>query len=151
MNYGGVIARLLVPDRDGKLRDVMLSYDDSAEYADNRHCFAALVGRYANHRVRGVCTHLSGARFVPRVWAEKGSLTAVLNLYCKMDFRGTPNGCPWNLRRSAGVRAGADSAEILAQILRAFVSQGGSCLPIDVVDAKMLLAVPKGPDHFPTW
>ncbi|CAK0761389.1 hypothetical protein CVIRNUC_002855 [Coccomyxa viridis] len=46
---GGVIQRLLVPDRDGKLEDIVLGYDDIEQYADEKNpYFGAVVGRVAN-------------------------------------------------------------------------------------------------------
>ncbi len=48
-NYGGILVGLRVPDRDGKLADVLLGYDTLAGYvADTQTYFGAVVGRYAN-------------------------------------------------------------------------------------------------------
>ncbi|MBQ9565438.1 MAG: galactose mutarotase [Synergistaceae bacterium] len=50
--YGCSIQKLLIRDREGKLRDVALGYDTLEEYiADTRH-FGATIGRYAN-RIAG--------------------------------------------------------------------------------------------------
>jgi aldose 1-epimerase len=50
--YGGVIQSLLVPDRDGRLDDVVLGFDRLEQYVDDAGYFGALIGRYAN-RIRG--------------------------------------------------------------------------------------------------
>lgn len=47
-NYGGRIVTLLVPDRDGKLTDVVLGHDSIANYLADPGNFGALIGRYGN-------------------------------------------------------------------------------------------------------
>lgn len=52
--YGGIIRTLRVPDRDGRLDDVVLGFDSIEDYvAANPHYFGAIVGRYANRIARG--------------------------------------------------------------------------------------------------
>ena len=54
-NFGGTITSIKVPDRHGKLGDVVLGYDTSANYIANTGgtYFGALVGRYANRIAKG--------------------------------------------------------------------------------------------------
>ncbi|HEY4367665.1 MAG TPA: aldose epimerase family protein [Steroidobacteraceae bacterium] len=47
-NYGGIVTAIRVPDRNGKLDDVVLGYDSLAGYVKNPTYFGALIGRYAN-------------------------------------------------------------------------------------------------------
>ena len=47
-DYGANIVSVLVPDRDGGIRDVVLGYDDAAGYESDTVCFGALVGRCGN-------------------------------------------------------------------------------------------------------
>ena len=47
-NYGGVITRFEVPDRHGKLADVVLGFDDLASYEGSSPYFGAVIGRVAN-------------------------------------------------------------------------------------------------------
>jgi len=47
-NYGGAVVSLKVPDRDGKLADVVLGYDTADGYVNDKSFFGALVGRYGN-------------------------------------------------------------------------------------------------------
>ncbi len=47
-NYGGIVVSLTVPDRDGKLCDVVLGYDNLDGYIKNSPYFGALIGRYGN-------------------------------------------------------------------------------------------------------
>ena len=85
----------------------------------------------------------------PTPGTEKNALTAVLNSYCKMDFSGTPNGCPLDLRLSAGMRKLPNAPDILIALFKAFLEQGGFYLQLDTVDAATLRAAQKDPDRFP--
>jgi aldose 1-epimerase len=54
MTYGGIIVSLRVPDRDGKLDDVVLGYDTAASYAKNNSPYmGAIIGRYGNRIAQG--------------------------------------------------------------------------------------------------
>lgn len=55
-NFGGRIVSIMAPDRDGEWRDVVLGYDNIAQYADIEHSpsdFGAAIGRYANRINQG--------------------------------------------------------------------------------------------------
>ncbi len=47
-NYGGIIVSLKVPDRTGKIADVVLGYDALDAYVKQNPYFGAIVGRYGN-------------------------------------------------------------------------------------------------------
>lgn len=47
-NYGGRLVSLLVPDRKGDLKDVVLGYGSIAEYLAVDGNYGALIGRYGN-------------------------------------------------------------------------------------------------------
>ncbi|HVE78251.1 MAG TPA: aldose epimerase family protein [Gemmatimonadaceae bacterium] len=53
MTYGGVIVSLRVPDRGGRLDDVVLGHDTLAGYLDASPYFGAIVGRCGNRIARG--------------------------------------------------------------------------------------------------
>ena len=53
LNYGGIIVSLRVPDRAGRLDDVVLGYDDLGGYLEKSPYFGAVVGRFANRIARG--------------------------------------------------------------------------------------------------
>ena len=44
MTYGGIVQSLYVPDRNGKLGDVTLGYDNLQGYLDKTPYFGALIG-----------------------------------------------------------------------------------------------------------
>ena len=47
-NYGGAVVSLKVPDRNGKMADVVLGYDNVDGYVNDKSYFGAIVGRYGN-------------------------------------------------------------------------------------------------------
>jgi len=55
-NYGGIVTTLYVPDRDGKLDDIVLGYETLDEYIANSPYFGALVGRCGNRIGKGKFT-----------------------------------------------------------------------------------------------
>ena len=59
LNYGAVLAKLYVPDKDGKLRDVVWGYENLAGYEKNGPCLGATVGRNAN-RIGGASVTIAG-------------------------------------------------------------------------------------------
>lgn len=50
-NFGGIITSIIVPDKNGKLEDVVLGFDNLKQYTDPHPCFGAIIGRFAN-RIR---------------------------------------------------------------------------------------------------
>ncbi|NLM38355.1 MAG: galactose mutarotase [Firmicutes bacterium] len=53
INYGGIITSLLVPDKTGKLDDVVLGFDNLATYLTEHPYVGTLIGRYANRIAQG--------------------------------------------------------------------------------------------------
>ena len=47
-NYGGIVVSLNVPDRQGKVSDVVLGFDTFESYRGTHPYFGALIGRYGN-------------------------------------------------------------------------------------------------------
>lgn len=50
-NYGGRVVSIMVPDRDGNFKDVVLGFDNVQQYADSENSpsdYGASIGRYAN-------------------------------------------------------------------------------------------------------
>lgn len=92
MNYGGIVTSLKVPDRNGKLDDVVLGYDTLAAYLKGHPYFGSLIGRYGNRIAKGrfeldgqtyvlatnnMVNHLHGGLkgFDKVVWAAKAKKT----------------------------------------------------------------------------
>jgi aldose 1-epimerase len=58
-NYGGRVVSLVVPDKDGKPTDVVLGFDNIAQYTDTLNSptdYGSSVGRYANRIQNGKFT-----------------------------------------------------------------------------------------------
>ena len=47
-NFGGILVSLKVPDRNGKLGDVVLGFDSLDDYLKGHPYFGAIIGRYGN-------------------------------------------------------------------------------------------------------
>ncbi|HEX3351921.1 MAG: aldose epimerase family protein [Terriglobales bacterium] len=62
MTYGGIIVSIRVPDKGGKIQDVVLGYDTVEGYLANPAYFGAIVGRYANRIANGAFT-LDGVKY----------------------------------------------------------------------------------------
>ncbi|MBO6148976.1 MAG: galactose mutarotase [Lachnospiraceae bacterium] len=64
--FGGIVSSIIVPDKNGKMQDVVLGYDSAAPYFENNEFFGATIGRSAN-RVAGASFELDGQRIeLPR-------------------------------------------------------------------------------------
>jgi aldose 1-epimerase len=61
-NYGAILVSLESPDRDGKLADITLGYNDLDQYIKRGAFFGATVGRYAN-RIGGAKFALNGVEY----------------------------------------------------------------------------------------
>ena len=95
-NYGGIITRIEVPDRDGVIGDIVLGYDELDGYLAKTPYFGALCGRYAN-RIAGGKFGIDGTPYTlaqnngpnalhgglvgfdKRVWAAKEMIEATIS------------------------------------------------------------------------
>ncbi len=62
ITYGGIIVSLRVPDRNGRLDDVVLGFDSLAQYERDSPYFGSIVGRYGNRIANGTFT-LNGTTY----------------------------------------------------------------------------------------
>jgi aldose 1-epimerase len=62
-DFGGTVVSIKVPDRNGKIGDVVLGYDTLAGYQEGTASFGGTVGRYAN-RIGGAKFSLDGKEYV---------------------------------------------------------------------------------------
>ncbi|HJQ12703.1 MAG TPA: aldose epimerase family protein [Gemmatimonadaceae bacterium] len=88
-NYGGIITSLKTPDRNGRLGDIVLGYDNLAAYVANSPYFGAIVGRYANRIARGHFT-LDGATYTLAVNNGPNSLHGGLRGFDKVVWNARP-------------------------------------------------------------
>jgi aldose 1-epimerase len=54
--YGGIVTSFLVPDKTGKISDIVLGYDNVDGYVKSSPYFGCLVGRYGNRIAKGKFT-----------------------------------------------------------------------------------------------
>jgi aldose 1-epimerase len=52
-NFGATVVSIKVPDRAGKIEDVVLGFDTAKDYEDGKAYFGATVGRYGNRIAHG--------------------------------------------------------------------------------------------------
>ena len=52
-NFGGRIVSIMVPDKNGEMKDVVLGFDSIADYINVPSDFGAAIGRYANRINQG--------------------------------------------------------------------------------------------------
>ena len=53
INYGAIVVSLMVPDKNGKMADIVTGYDSLSGYVNDRSFFGAIVGRYGNRINKG--------------------------------------------------------------------------------------------------
>lgn len=98
-NYGGIVVSLKVPDRSGKLDDVVLGYDTLDEYLKgNSAYFGALIGRYGNRIGKGRFS-LSGVEYKLAVNNGENALHGGLKGFDKVVW----NARPLPLKSGAGL------------------------------------------------
>lgn len=61
-DFGAILVALYVPDRDGKLEDVVLGFDKLEDYFVNEPNFGSTIGRHAN-RIGGAQFTLNGVTY----------------------------------------------------------------------------------------
>ncbi|KAK2647749.1 hypothetical protein Ddye_015238 [Dipteronia dyeriana] len=71
-NWGATIISVFLPDKNGKLGDVVLGYDSVETYKNDSSYFGAIVGRFAN-RIGGAQFTLDGTTY--KVVANEGNNT----------------------------------------------------------------------------
>jgi len=90
-DFGGVVTKLIVPDRDGEFGDVVLGHTNFEKFINDSSFFGAIVGRFANRIANGTFTlddvqyqlatnnapntlHGGNVGFNKRLWAATTSL-----------------------------------------------------------------------------
>jgi aldose 1-epimerase len=53
ITFGATLTKLMVPDRSGKMEDVVLGFDNLSDYAKKGPYFGATIGRYGNRIAKG--------------------------------------------------------------------------------------------------
>src|SRR5436190_15524432 len=88
-DYGGIILTLLVPDKNGRLDDVVLGYDSLTGYLRSSPYFGALIGRYGNRIAHGRFT-LDGRTYTLATNNGPNHLHGGARGFDKVDWDVTP-------------------------------------------------------------
>lgn len=83
-NFGAVLVSLFVPDKNGKLEDVVLGFDTLEKYFTNDVCyFGSTIGRNSN-RIKNAQFILNGTKYyVDKNERDKNNLHSGFNSYNK--------------------------------------------------------------------
>ncbi|OAM90322.1 galactose mutarotase [Termitidicoccus mucosus] len=77
-NYGGIVVRIVVPDRGGSMADIALGYENAGKYAAGSPYFGALIGRYGNRIAHGRFT-LDGKTYKLATNNDPGGIPCTLH------------------------------------------------------------------------
>jgi len=88
-NYGGTVTSLMMPDRNGKMGDVVLGFNKLADYEKKSPYFGCLVGRYGNRIAKGEFT-LDGKTYHLPINNNGQSLHGGLKGFDKVVWNATP-------------------------------------------------------------
>jgi aldose 1-epimerase len=98
LTYGGIIQSLSVPDRHGHAKNVVLGFDNLADYVTKSPYFGALIGRYANRIANGTFT-LDGKTYSLPINDEPNTLHGGTKGFDKRIWAAKP----FTKKKSAGV------------------------------------------------
>ena len=87
--YGGIVVRIRVPDRNGRLGDVALGFDSLDAYVAANPFFGTITGRYAN-RIAGARFELDGVAYGLARNNGANSLHGGVRGFDKVVWRGEP-------------------------------------------------------------
>lgn len=91
-NYGACLVGLLVPDKNGKLDDVVLGFDTLEEYFVNPSFFGVVIGPNAN-RIGGAAFELNGKKYQLAVNDGENNLHSDINGgYQKLPWKAEEGG-----------------------------------------------------------
>jgi aldose 1-epimerase len=88
-NYGAIVTELQVPDRAGKLGDVVLGFDNLDDYVKKSPYFGATVGRVAN-RIKDASFVLDGKTFKLNANNKANHLHGGIKGWDKVIWTATP-------------------------------------------------------------
>ncbi len=89
INFGGIITSMLVPDRNGKMADIALGFDNLDGYLENKPYFGAIIGRYANRIANGKFT-LDGKQYSLPINNGPNSLHGGIKGFNKVVWQAEP-------------------------------------------------------------
>ncbi|XP_064633714.1 galactose mutarotase-like isoform X2 [Lineus longissimus] len=91
ITYGAIITEIKVPDKDGKIEDVCLGYDDQKGYDANVPYFGAIIGRVVN-RIANGRFELDGVNYTVPINNEGNSLHGGIKAFDKRIWESSQQG-----------------------------------------------------------
>lgn len=89
ITYGAIMTELHAPDRDGKMADILLGFDNLQQYLDGHPYFGATIGRVANRIAKGKFT-LDGKTYTVATNNYPNHLHGGLKGFDKVVWKGEP-------------------------------------------------------------
>lgn len=89
INFGGYITFLQLPDRNGKLADIVLGYDTLKQYINDTAYLGSLIGRFGNRIAKGKFT-LNGAEYTLATNNGPNHLHGGINGFNKVAWNAQP-------------------------------------------------------------
>jgi aldose 1-epimerase len=89
-NYGATVLSINVPDRDGKVENVVLGYDNIGGYYAGKSYFGSIVGRFANRIANGKFT-IDGVEYTAPLNNGKNTLHGGVNSIDKQVWNAKQN------------------------------------------------------------
>jgi aldose 1-epimerase len=89
ITYGGIVTELHVPDKNGRLANVVLGFDNLEQYLGDHPYFGAIIGRYGNRIAKGKFT-LDGKTYSLAINNGPNSLHGGLKGFDKVVWHATP-------------------------------------------------------------
>jgi aldose 1-epimerase len=106
INYGGIVTHIDVPDKNGKIADVVLGCSSLEGYRKSSPYFGCVVGRYANRIARGTFT-LNGHEYHLAANDHRNHLHGGIRGFDKVVWQAEP----FEGKQIAGVRLTYTSAD----------------------------------------
>ena len=89
IEFGAAVQSIYFPDKNGKMIDVVLGYDDVQSYENGSCCYGSAVGRFAN-RIGGARFTLDGREYI--LEKSHGENNHVHGVFNKRMFEGSVDG-----------------------------------------------------------
>jgi aldose 1-epimerase len=90
ITYGGIITEFFVPDKNGKLGDVVVGFDNLEQYLGSHPYFGAITGRFANRIAKGKFA-LDGKTYSLAINNGPNALHGGLKGFDKVVWKATPS------------------------------------------------------------
>jgi aldose 1-epimerase len=89
ITYGGIVTEIHVPDKNGKIENVVLGFDNLGQYLGPHPYFGALIGRFGNRIAKGKFT-LEGKTYSLAINNGPNSLHGGLKGFDKVVWQAAP-------------------------------------------------------------